>query len=73
MSVQPKPETLTVSFGTFSCTLEGAENPVEMMMAVTEFFRDMVENDRHFGAEPPMVEHDAIEPRRPSYMIAHSA
>lgn len=54
-------EILTVSFGTFSCTLQGAEDPMGMMMEVTQFFRELAAKDRYFGAEPPTPEGAAIE------------
>ncbi|MGR3481729.1 hypothetical protein [Salipiger marinus] len=47
---------LTVSYGTFSCTAEGFEDPLAVVKDTTHFFRGVVREDRFFGAEPPQFD-----------------
>lgn len=43
-------KSLNVSYGSFSCTLEGFADPVAAMIAVTEHFRELAARDPQFAA-----------------------
>ena len=53
-------KTLTVSHGTFSCTLEGFEDSFEMMKIVAEYFQNLAEEDPSFGTKSVQMDTDTL-------------
>jgi hypothetical protein len=53
-------KTLKVSYGSFSCTLEGFDDPVATLRAITEHFQSLSAPERLFAAEGPVPGPDVL-------------
>jgi len=51
---------LTVSFGAFSCTLSGFDDPFPVMSQVVDYFQKLSKSDPSFGAHPERPDTEAL-------------
>lgn len=64
-------KVLTVSYGTFSCTIEGFDQPMQALEQATSLFHGIVQQDRFFGAFPPKLSQEQIADLFERQILAH--
>ncbi|WOI55660.1 hypothetical protein [Palleronia sp. LCG004] len=55
------PKVLSVTFGAFSCTLEGFDDPVETLRQVADHFHHLASRDHGFSAQAPASDTDLLQ------------
>lgn len=50
------PKRLTVSYGAFTCTVEGFDEPFNIMKMVVDYFQSLTSSDPSFGSEPAQID-----------------
>ena len=62
------PKRLTVSYGSFTCTVEGFDEPFQVMRLVVDYFQGLTQADPGFGAQPKRI--DPVEVTRRASMAS---
>ncbi|MDO5757184.1 MAG: hypothetical protein Q4P24_06660 [Rhodobacterales bacterium] len=60
---------LTVSYGSFSCTLEGFEDPLATMKEIAEYFRDLSTSDRPLNAKTGPRGIEVLDPEDSDFRV----
>lgn len=57
------PKRLTVSYGSFTCTVEGFDEPFRVMKLVVDYFQSLTSLDPAFGAQPRRLDPQEVSRR----------